>query len=120
MKKIVPLLVLLAGIAGVIGVVALPFVMGIKAIEVPKHGPMLLAAFAIPAILGAVGLAKGGGRSLGITAAVGFALAGVKCAGGHGQIGQTVCLLAAFGGLILGIAMAIVPPTPEKQWQPVT
>lgn len=120
MKKIIPLLVLFAGIAGVIGVVALPFAMGVKAIEVPKHGPIILGAFAIPAILGLVGLAKGGGRGLGVTAAVGFALAGVKCAGGHGQIGQTVCLLAAFGGLILAIAMAVKPPTPEHQWQPVT
>lgn len=112
MKKTVPLLVLLCGIAGVIGVVALPFVMGIKAIDVPKHGPILLGAFAVPAILGLVGLAKGGGRLLGVTAAIGFAVAGMKSAGGHGQSGQTVCLIAAFTGLIVAIVMAVKPPQP--------
>jgi hypothetical protein len=120
MKKTVPLLVLLCGIAGVIGVVALPFVMDIKAIDVPKHGPILLGAFAIPAILGLVGLVKGGGRSLGVTAAIGFAVAGMKSAGGQGQVGQTVCLLAAFAGVVLAIIMAAKPPTPVQQWHPVT
>jgi len=119
MKKIVPLLVLLCGIGGVIGVVALPFAMDVKAIDVPKHGPMMLGAFAVPALLALVGLVRGGGRALGITAAIGFAVAGMKSAGGHGQVGQTVCLFAAFLGLALAIFMAAKPPTPVQQWQPV-
>lgn len=113
MKKILPLLVLLAGIGGVAGVVAFPFAMDIKAIQVPGHGQLLLGAFAVPALLALVGLARGGGRGLGISAAICFAVAGMKSAGDHGQIGQTTCLFAAFAGLILAIAMAVKPPVTE-------
>ena len=75
--NIVHLLVTLCGIAGSVAVLFFPFALGLKAIDIPTHGTILLVTFLIPLGIGARGAARGYSRWMGVVSLLSFLVAGM-------------------------------------------
>jgi hypothetical protein len=107
---------LLASFCGILGTVAVPFAelesIRVYAIQIPVHGPILLAAFLVPLVLVGVCIFFGTRRWAVIVSALGFLIAGFKCVGdglGVEAFGHTLALFSAFAGMILSVALTIRP-----------